>query len=65
MKGEKLSDLQLELLNIYSFNPDEKDLIAIRKLLAEYFSEKLIKKVGQAVTDKNISEEDLGRWLNE
>jgi len=65
MKGEKLSDLQLELLNIYSFNPDEKDLIAIRKLLAEYFSEKLIKKVGQAVTDKNISEEDLDRWLNE
>ena len=65
MKSQKLSDLQLELLNVYSFNPDEKDLVPIRKLLAEYFSQKLINKVGQAVTDNNISEEDLDGWLNE
>lgn len=64
MKSQKLSALQLELLNVYSFQPDEKDLVAIRKLLAEYFSDKLIDKVGQAVTDKKITEQDLDRWLN-
>jgi hypothetical protein len=65
MKREKLSSLQLELLNVYSFDPDEKDLIAIKKLLAEYFSDKLINQVGQAVTEKNITEEDLNKWLND
>ncbi|MEX2565108.1 MAG: hypothetical protein WD431_04145 [Cyclobacteriaceae bacterium] len=65
MKSQKLSDLQIELLNVYSFHPDEKDLVAIKKLLAEYFSDKLINKVDQAVADRNISEQDLDRWLNE
>ena len=65
MKSQKLSSLQLELLNIYSFEPNEKDLVAIKKLLAEYFSDKLVDKVGRAVTERKIAEEDLDRWLNE
>lgn len=65
MKSQKLSDLQLELLNIYSFNPDVKDLVAIKKILAKYFSDKLIDKVVQAVTDRNISGQELDQWLNE
>ncbi len=65
MDSQKLSSLQLELLNVYSFQPDEKDLLAIRKLLAEYFSDKLINKVDQAVAERKITEADLGNWLNE
>ncbi|MBY0436128.1 MAG: hypothetical protein K2U26_18705 [Cyclobacteriaceae bacterium] len=65
MQNEKLSSLQLELLNAYSFQPDEKDILAIRKLLAEYFSDKLIHKVENAVKERNIGEADLDRWLNE
>lgn len=64
MKSQKLSSLQLELLNVYSFEPDEKDLVAIRKLLAAYFSDKLVGKVGQAVTGRKITEQDLDRWLD-
>lgn len=65
MDRQKLSSLQLELLNVYSFQPDEKDLVAIKKLLAEYFSDKLINKVSQAVSDRNITEHDLNQWLND
>jgi hypothetical protein len=65
MKSHKLSSLQLELLNVYSFEPDEKDLTAIKRILAEYFSDKLIDKVDEAVTERQITEEDLDRWLNE
>lgn len=65
MQNEKLSTLQLELLNAYSFQPDEKDMLAIRKFLAEYFSDKLIHKVEDAVKEREISEADLDRWLNE
>lgn len=64
MKGQKLNLLQLELLNIYSFEPDEKDLVAIKKLLAEYFSDKLVDKVGGAIKERQISEQDLDRWLD-
>ncbi len=65
MDSQKLSSLQLELLNVYSFQPDEKDILAIRKLLAEYFSDKLTNKVDQAIAERKITEADLGSWLNE
>lgn len=65
MERQKLSSLQLELPNVYSLHPDEKDLVAIRKLLAEYYSDKLINKMSQAVPDKNITEQDLNQWLND
>lgn len=60
-----LSPLQLELLKIYSFKPSEADLLEIKRLLANYFAEKLIKNVDAAIQDQNITEEDLENWLNE
>jgi len=65
MESQKLSALQLELLNVYSFQPKEEDLIAIKKLLAGYFSGKLTKNIQKAIEEKNITEEDLDKWLNE
>ena len=38
---------------------------AIKELLARYFSGKLQKNIRKAIKDKNITEEDLDRWLNE
>ena len=60
-----LTNLQLELLKIYSFNPDKKDLQEIKTMLAKYFSQKFIGKVNTAVEEKGISENDLDNWLNE
>jgi len=65
MQTQKLSALQLELLNVYSFQPKEEDLLAIKTLLAKYFSGKLQKNIQKAIEEKNITEEDLDRWLNE
>ena len=64
-RGRKLSPLQLELLKIYSFDPSKEDLLQIKKLLAQYFADKLVKKVDEAVEKKNITETDLEKWLNE
>lgn len=60
-----MSPLQLELLKIYSFNLSEADLLEIKRLLANYFAEKLIKKIDAAIQEKDITEEDLENWLNE
>jgi len=64
MEIQKLNALQLELLKIYSFQPDEEDLLAIRKMLATYFSDKLTSKIQQSVVEKKITEKDLDSWLN-
>lgn len=65
METQKLNSLQLELLRIYSFEPDEADLLAIKKLLANYYSTKLTNRVQKAIAENHISEEDLTAWLNE
>lgn len=65
MQSQKLNLLQLELLNIYSFEPKEEDLLAIKKMLAQYFSDKLQKNIQNAIIQKNISEADLDSWINE
>ena len=65
MQTSKLSALQLDLLKVYSFQPSEDDLLAVRKLLATYFSDKLTEKVRQVIDEKGITEDDLTRWLNE
>jgi len=64
MENQKLSSLQLDLLKVYSFQPSEEDLLAVRRLLANYFSDKLIGKIGHAVEEKQITEADLDCWLN-
>ena len=65
MGARRLSELQLELLKIYSFNPSEEDLIEIKKMLANYFSDKLISKVQEGIDQKGITDDDLEKWLNE
>ncbi len=65
MESQKLTTLQLELLKVYSFQPKEEDLIAIKELMARYFSGKLEKNIQKAIEEKNITEEDLDKWLNE
>jgi hypothetical protein len=65
MESHKLNALQLELLNVYSFQPSQEDLLAIKQLLAKYFSGKLQKNIQTAIRENNITEEDLDRWLNE
>jgi hypothetical protein len=65
MRSQKLSALQLELLNMYSFQPKEEDLLAIKQLLASYFSDKLQKNIQHSIEQKSITEQDLDGWLNE
>jgi len=65
MQSQKLSSLQLELLKIYSFQPKDGDLIAVKEILAKYFAGELQKNIDKAVKEKNITQEDLDCWINE
>ena len=61
----RLSGLQLELLKIYSYNPSESELLEIKELLAQYFSNKLVKNMGQWAEENNFTNSDLDKWLED
>jgi hypothetical protein len=65
MTAQKLSSMQLELLKVYAMEPSEEDLLAVKKLLANYFSNKMLLQINQTVVENNITEDDLKNWLNE
>ncbi len=65
MVSTKLNPIQLELLKLYSFQHSEEDLLAVKKLLAAYFAQKLVSQVDEAIERNNITTEDLDNWLNE
>ena len=57
--------LNFTVLKIYSFNPLDKDLQNIKKMLSDYFANKLINDVDEAVNKNKISEETIESWLSE
>lgn len=62
---QPLSSLQLELLKIYSFDPSESELLDVKRLLADYFGDQLVKQVDEQLDKLDISDEDLEKWLYE
>ena len=65
MTQRKFTPLQLELLKLYAMDHSEEDLLAIKKMLGQYFAKQLRLKVDKSVQENNISQEDLDRWINE
>ena len=61
----RLSNLQLELLKIYNYNPSESELLEIKELLAQYFSNKLVINMGQWSEENKITDSDLDKWLED
>ena len=52
METQSFSNLQLELLKVYSREVEEEDILAIRKILADYFAKKAIENADK-VWDQN------------
>ena len=62
---QPLSNLQLELLNVFSRPLSDDDLLAIRKFLATYFAEKAMKLADEAWDKNQWTDEDATRVMNE
>lgn len=56
MQTQTLSNLQLELLKVYSRQISDEDVKAIQKLLADYFAQKAM-NLADEIWDKN-------QWTN-
>lgn len=60
-----LSNIQQELLKIYSSNIEEGDLLNIKKILANYFAEKAIKEADDIWDKKGYTNNTMQEWLTE
>jgi hypothetical protein len=60
-----LSNLQLELLKIFSHNLSEKEIKEVRTLLLDYFSKKAISEADQVWDIENWNDEKIQSILND
>ena len=60
-----LSNLQHELLKLYSSDIGEADLLHIKRYLASYFADKAIQEADKIWDAKNYSNDTMNQWLNE
>lgn len=62
---QQFSNLQLELLKVFSRPVSDDDLLTIRKFLANHFAQKAM-NLADEVWDKNQwTDEDAARMMNE
>ncbi len=59
-----LSNMQLELLKLFSRELEEEDLLAIKRLIVQYLAEKATRLADQVWEDKGWTNEDMNRLLN-
>jgi len=60
-----LSNVQMELLKIYSTNISDSDLKELKDLLAQFYAKKSIKYANNAWKYKKLDNETMEKWLNE
>lgn len=60
-----LSNLQLELLKVFSHNLSEKEIKEVRELLLDYFSKRAISEADHVWEKENWDEEKIQSILND
>ncbi|MEO8150501.1 MAG: hypothetical protein ABI723_22915 [Bacteroidia bacterium] len=60
-----LSNLQLELLKLYSRNISENDLQAIQKMLGSYFANKAMDATDKVWDEKGWTDDDALKMVNQ
>jgi hypothetical protein len=65
MPRQELSNLQIELLKIYSNNVSENNLYEIKLMLARYFADKASDAMDALWEENNLTAQDMINWTNE
>jgi len=60
-----LSNVQIELLKLYSTDLGQDDLMELRRLLANHFAQKAVNGADGIWNQKEMSDRTMEDWLNE
>lgn len=63
--SQGLSNLQLELLKIFSFDISEEQLLEIKALLVRYFADKVTQDMDQLFEEQGWGAEKIEEWSKE
>lgn len=61
----QLSNVQIELLKLYSNNISDKYLFDLKLLMANYFAQKATEAMDVVWDEKGLTEQDMINWTNE
>lgn len=62
---KRLTNLQLEILEVFKYDLSEEQIKEIRNLLITYFAEKVTTGVDQLFEENNWGEEKIEEWSKE
>jgi hypothetical protein len=62
---QKLTNLQLELVKLFSYKVAENQVLEIKQLLSNYFADKATEEMDRLWEENNWSEETMKEWSNE
>jgi len=65
MPNAGLSNMQRELLKMYSHDLPDSDLVEVRKLLADYFAAKTVRLMDEAIERKGLSGHEFEELLHD
>jgi hypothetical protein len=66
MESQKsLSNLQLELLKVFSFDLPEEELIEIKQILARHFADKLSQRIDTIWETEGLDQDAMDQHLNQ
>ena len=60
-----LTNLQLELLKVFSYQLPEEELLEMKYLLSNFFAERLRKGASKIWKEKGYTQNDMDKWLND
>ena len=63
--SQKLTNLQLELVKLFSYKIAENQVLEIKQLLSNYFANKATEEMDRLWDENNWSEETMKEWSNE
>jgi hypothetical protein len=59
-----LSNIQVELLKLFSTNLTDKDIVELKDLLSGFYADKAIAKADNIWDEMKLSDQDMDKWLN-
>jgi len=59
-----LSNIQIELMKLFSTNLSNKELIELKDLLSGFYAEKAIAEADIIWNERSLNDQDMDKWLN-
>ncbi|MFT6148394.1 MAG: hypothetical protein ACJAUH_001075 [Saprospiraceae bacterium] len=61
---QPFSNVQMELLKVFSYNLENSELLELKEVIANYFAQRAIKAANKVWDEKGWTDDDVDRMLN-